>query len=194
MYALSSVDGRYRNYTKNISEYFSEFGFIKYRIHVEITYFIKLLELNLPELSDFKIDIELLINIYKNFSRQDFDEIKAIEKITNHDVKSIECFIKNKFLDLDIHKKHTYFIHFALTSQDINNTATSLSIKQYIDRIYLMDYVIFSCKLKSLISEYRDKVMLSFTHGQPAVPTTMGKELKVFDYRLSLQIQNLKNI
>ena len=175
--AISPIDGRYRSKTKSLSAYFSEEALIKYRVRVEIEYFIGLCELPLPQLKGFNPSLfEELRSIYMHFSSEDALEVKEIELTTNHDVKAVEYFIKKEFDKLELHA-YKEFIHFGLTSQDINNTAIPLSIKNAIQEIYLPDLEQIIIKLKNLIEEYKDIPLLSRTHGQPASPTRLGKEI-----------------
>jgi adenylosuccinate lyase len=178
--AISPIDGRYRSKTKSLSSYFSEEALIKYRVRVEIEYFIGLCELPLPQLKGFNPSLfEELRSIYKHFSSEDALEVKEIEITTNHDVKAVEYFIKKEFDKLEL-QAYKEFIHFGLTSQDINNTAIPLSIKNAIQEIYLPDLEEVIVKLENLVEEYKDIPLLSRTHGQPASPTRLGKEIKVF--------------
>lgn len=192
--AISPIDGRYRNTTEPLAAYFSEEALIKYRVFVEIEYFIALCELPLPQLKGVDKSVySALRNIYKNFSAADAAQIKEIEKITNHDVKAVEYFIKEKTdgLKLDEQKE---FIHFGLTSQDINNTAIPYTIKLAMDEcIYpVLNEVIQ--KLSALATEWKDVSMLARTHGQPASPTRLGKEIEVFVARLQQQVAQLKAV
>lgn len=190
--AISPVDGRYREQVKDLAPFFSEFGLIKYRVLIEIEYFIALCELPLPQLSDFpKERFQELRGLYENFSESDAEEIKTIEKTTNHDVKAVEYFIKSRFTGLD---KYAEFIHFGLTSQDINNTAIPLLLKHATEKVYLplLEQVIN--KLKAHAESWNSVSMLAKTHGQPASPTKLGKELLVFVERVNSQITQLKNI
>lgn len=192
--AISPIDGRYRKKVENLASYFSEEALIKYRVRVEIEYFIALCELPLPQLSDFDTSkYSELRNIYKNFDAQEALEIKEIEKTTNHDVKAVEYFIKNVFdkLGLSAYKE---FIHFGLTSQDINNTAIPLSVKEAINDVYVPEYLNVLNKLEELSQEWADVPMLARTHGQPASPTRLGKEIKVFAVRLKEQFNLLNDI
>ncbi|WP_310556506.1 adenylosuccinate lyase [Flavobacterium sp.] len=192
--AISPIDGRYRNKTISLSPYFSEEALIKYRVLVEVEYFIALSEANLPQLSgiDSKIYVDLR-KIYENFSTDDALTIKETEKTTNHDVKAVEYFIKNKFDDLGL-QQYKEFIHFGLTSQDINNTAIPLSTKEAFENVYLPSLIALVAKLKELSVEWRDIPMLARTHGQPASPTRLGKEIGVFVERLEEQLRLLFNI
>jgi adenylosuccinate lyase len=192
--AVSPIDGRYHSKTVSLSPYFSEEALIKYRVLVEIEYFIALCELPLPQLSE--IDNSLFQDlrlIYQQFSSEDALEIKETEKVTNHDVKAVEYFIKNKFETLNLHQ-YKEFIHFGLTSQDINNTAIPLSTKEAFEKVYLPILIELIAKLKSLSIEWKDIPMLAKTHGQPASPTRLGKEILVFVERLEEQLRFLFNI
>ena len=192
--AISPIDGRYRSKTKSLSSYFSEEALIKYRVRVEIEYFIGLCELPLPQLKGFNPSLfEELRSIYKHFSSEDALEVKKIEITTNHDVKAVEYFIKKEFDKLEL-QAYKEFIHFGLTSQDINNTAIPLSIKNAIQEIYLPDLEEVIVKLENLVEEYKDIPLLSRTHGQPASPTRLGKEIKVFLKRIEVQKENLIQI
>lgn len=185
--AISPVDGRYHSKTKALQAYYSEYGLIRYRVLVEVEYFIALTAIPLPSLKDFPADqIEALRDLYRNFSEDDALWIKETEKTTNHDVKAVEYFLKEKMTALGL-ERYLEFIHFGLTSQDINNTAVPLSLKEGIDTVYLplLDDVI--AKIKELETEWKDVPMLARTHGQAASPTRLGKELKVFRERLELQ-------
>jgi len=186
--SISPIDGRYRKHVSELAEYFSEYALIKYRIYVEIQYFIALCKIPLPPLSDFDSSrFKTLISWYEQFSLEDALRIKEIEKNTNHDIKAVEYYLKEKF-EKEGWTKHKEFIHFALTSQDINNTAIPLSIKKFIHEHYLplLDNILD--KLINLSNEYRDIVMLAHTHGQPASPTRLGKEIMVFIERIHKQI------
>jgi len=192
--AISPIDGRYRSKTQPLSPYFSEQALIKYRVLVEVEYFISLCELPIPQLNGVdKTLFEALRNIYRNFSADDALAIKEIEKTTNHDVKAVEYFIKSAFekLGLDAHKE---FIHFGLTSQDINNTAIPLSTKEAFEDVYLPSLIGLISKLKELSTEWADIPMLARTHGQPASPTRLGKEIHVFVERLEEQLRLLFNV
>ena len=192
--AVSPIDGRYRSKTSSLSKYFSEEALIKYRVLVEIEYFIALCEIPLPQLKDVNPDLfESLRNIYKNLSTDDALWIKETEKITNHDVKAVEYFIKNAFEKLGI-SEYKEFIHFGLTSQDINNTAIPLSTKEAFEKVYMPSLITLTSKLKDLSVEWRDIPMLARTHGQPASPTRLGKEFGVFVERLEEQMRLLFNI
>ncbi len=192
--AISPVDGRYRKQVGELALYFSEYALIKYRVKVEIEYFMALTELPLPQLADFDTDLSnSLRSIYTNFSLEDAQKIKETEKITNHDVKAVEYFIKEKFVDLGI-GNYQEFVHFGLTSQDINNTAIPLLFKDAIYQVFnpLMKELLE--KMKNLSQKWADVPMLAFTHGQPASPTRLGKELAVFIYRLGKQNDNFLEI
>ena len=192
--AISPIDGRYRNKISSLANYFSEEALIKYRVRVEIEYFIALCEIPLPQLADFNTTLfDDLRKIYQDFTTNDAQKIKDIEKITNHDVKAVEYFIKEKFDDLGL-QKHKEFIHFGLTSQDINNTAIPLSIKEVLEDVYVPHFKEVIEKLQELVIEWKDISMLARTHGQPASPTRLGKEINVFVVRLQEQFKQLKNI
>ncbi|EKF56464.1 adenylosuccinate lyase [Galbibacter marinus] len=192
--AISPIDGRYRSKTDKLAEYFSEEALIKFRVRVEIEYFIALCEIPLPQLKGFdSSQFSKLRDIYNDFKSEDALAIKEIEKTTNHDVKAVEYFIKEKFdrLGLQAYKE---FIHFGLTSQDINNTAIPLSIKEALEQSYLPSYESLIDKLQSLAKQWENVPMLARTHGQPASPTRLGKEIQVFVVRLSEQFNSLKTI
>ncbi|MFY7958282.1 MAG: adenylosuccinate lyase [Flavobacterium macrobrachii] len=192
--AISPIDGRYRKATKPLAEFFSEEALIKYRVLVEVEYFISLCENNLPQLKNVNPTVfEALRNIYKNFSTEDALWIKETEKTTNHDVKAVEYFIKEKFETLGL-SQFKEFIHFGLTSQDINNTAIPLSTKDAFEKVYLPSLISVIAKLKELSVEWKDIPMLARTHGQPASPTRLGKEILVFVERLEEQMRLLFNI
>ena len=192
--AISPIDGRYRKATKPLANYFSEEALIKYRVLVEVEYFISLCESNLPQLKGVDKNVfEDLRNIYKNLSTDDALWIKETEKTTNHDVKAVEYFIKNKFEKLGL-SDYKEFIHFGLTSQDINNTAIPLSTKEAFEKVYLPSLIAVIAKLKELSVEWKDIPMLARTHGQPASPTRLGKEILVFVERLEEQMRLLFNI
>ncbi|MGN7513863.1 MAG: adenylosuccinate lyase [Allomuricauda sp.] len=192
--AISPIDGRYRNKTKALKDYFSEEALIKYRVQVEIEYFIALCEVPLPQLADFnKALFPELQKIYQEFSSEDAQTIKDIEKTTNHDVKAVEYFIKQKFDGLKL-QKYKEFIHFGLTSQDINNTAIPLSIKEAMNDVYVPSYLEVFEKLKELSKEWENIPMLARTHGQPASPTRLGKEIEVFVERFKEQFNLLNDI
>ncbi|AXT59027.1 adenylosuccinate lyase [Aquimarina sp. AD10] len=192
--AISPIDGRYASKTQSLSAYFSEEALIKYRVLVEIEYFIALCELPLPQLQGVDNAVfEKLRAIYSDFSTNDAQAIKDIEKVTNHDVKAVEYFIKEKFdlLGLQAYKE---FIHFGLTSQDINNTAIPLSIKEAIGDVYIPQYLELKDKLTTLVKEWSNIPMLARTHGQPASPTRLGKEIQVYVTRLEAQFDLLNDI
>ena len=191
--AISPIDGRYSNQTTHLSEFFSEKALIKYRLKVEVEYFIKLTLTGIDQLKNWNVkNNSSLRDIYKNFDNNDCDQVKNIEKITNHDVKAVEYFLKEKFKSLG-YEEYSEFIHFGLTSQDINNTAIPLSFKDYIVNYYkLLDD--FLLKLKNKAEEYKEITMLAKTHGQPASPTRLGKEFEVFIVRIEEQLENLKQI
>tara|TARA_B100001059_G_C17774551_1_gene550447 strand:+ start:112 stop:1455 length:1344 start_codon:yes stop_codon:yes gene_type:complete len=185
--AISPIDGRYRSKTKFLAPYFSEEALIKYRVQVEVEYFIALCELPLPQLEDFNSSLfEELRSIYLHFSSDDALEIKSIENTTNHDVKAVEYFIKSEFDKLELND-FKEFIHFGLTSQDINNTAIPLSIKNAVEQIYLPQLNEVIDGLNGIVEEYKDIPLLSRTHGQPATPTRLGKEIDVFVERIKNQ-------
>jgi len=192
--AISPIDGRYRSKVENLGPFFSEEALIKYRVKVEIEYFIALCEIPLPQLVNFDNSLfPQLRSIYIDFTSEDAQKIKDIESITNHDVKAVEYFIKEKFdaLSLQAYKE---FIHFGLTSQDINNTATPLSINDAFDVVYYPELATLLEKLRQLAVAWADVPMLARTHGQPASPTRLGKEFLVFIERIEQQIRQLQNI
>ena len=190
--AISPVDGRYRNKAENLAAYFSEYALIKYRVQVEIEYFITLSEF-LPQLRALTTgeNKEALRKIYREFSVEDATRIKEIESVTNHDVKAVEYFIKEKF-DLLSLQEYKEFIHFGLTSQDINNTSVPLSIKDALNEVYFPGLQEVIDMLKKYAEDWADVPMLAKTHGQPASPTRLGKEVMVFVYRLEQQVKLLK--
>lgn len=191
--AISPIDGRYRNKVEKLAPYFSEQALIKYRVQVEIEYFIALCEIPLPQLVNFDNNLHNnLREIYKQFSEEDAQKIKNIEKTTNHDVKAVEYFIKEKFDALKL-EEYKEFIHFGLTSQDINNTAVPLSVKESLSDVYLPELVLLIQKLNDLSAEWKEIPMLARTHGQPASPTRLGKEIAVFSERIQQQLQPLQN-
>ncbi len=192
--AISPIDGRYAGKTKSLIDYFSEFALIKYRVHVEVQYFKALCEIPLPQLSDFtKEKISVLENVAAEFSVEQAQEIKDIEKVTNHDVKAVEYFLKKQFDELGI-EAFKEFIHFGLTSQDVNNTATPLSLKDALNEVYLPFFQQVRNEIAKLAEEWKDIPMLARTHGQPASPTRLGKEFDVFVERLNVQMEQLKDI
>jgi len=192
--AISPVDGRYRNKVDALGEYFSEYALVRYRVLVEVEYFIALCEVPLPQLKDFNNDLFTdLRSIYLDFTVEDAQKVKDIESVTNHDVKAVEYFIKEKFDALNL-QPYKEFIHFGLTSQDINNTATPYSLRDAVHDVYypLLDQLIG--KLESLSDVRKEIAMLARTHGQPASPTRLGKEIQVYVYRLKRQLDLLKSI
>ncbi len=192
--AISPIDGRYRNKIAALSSFFSEEALIKYRVKIEIEYFISLCEIPLPQLKSFDTSLfHELRNIYVNFSSNDAQKIKDIENVTNHDVKAVEYFIKEKFDILKL-EKFKEFIHFGLTSQDINNTAVPLSIKDAFENVFIPELNALIEKLEELSKAWKEIPMLAKTHGQPASPTRLGKEFYVFVERIKQQIILLNNI
>ena len=192
--AISPVDGRYRSKTEQLSDTFSEFGLIRYRVMVEVEYFIALCEAGIPQISDLDPDrLDGLRKIYREFSLEDAEKVKQIEKVTNHDVKAVEYFVKEQFEILGF-SDYKEFIHFGLTSQDINNTATPLSLRDALDHTYypLLDQL--TQELEKLAADWDRIPMLARTHGQPASPTRLGKEIKVFIERLDVQLEQLEEI
>lgn len=191
--AISPIDGRYRSKCEQLDEYFSEFALIRYRVRVEVEYFIALCEIPLPQLATVPTDIfDRLRSIYRDFSLADAQRIKDIEATTNHDVKAVEYFLKEQFDALNI-SKYKEFIHFGLTSQDINNTAVPMSVREAINNVYLPTLEQLVDELEARADEWADLPMLAKTHGQPASPTRLGKEIRVFSYRLKQQIDLLKS-
>ena len=192
--AISPIDGRYSSKTSELNKFFSEKALMKYRLIVEIEYFISLCEFDIPELQGFDSSkFELLRKIYIDFSNDDAAIIKGIEKTTNHDVKAIEYFLKEKFEELNL-SKFVEFIHFGLTSQDINNTAIPLSLKEMFDEVYYNSIELILSSLEEISNEWKDIPMIARTHGQPASPTKLGKEIKVFITRINEQLKLLRNI
>lgn len=192
--AVSPVDGRYGQQTEKLYPYFSEYGLIKYRVFIELEYFIALCELPLPQLATIdRSCFEKLRDIYRYFSVEDALNIKNIEKTTNHDVKAVEYFLKDRFATLNL-SEFREFVHFGLTSQDINNTAVPCSLRDALANVYFPLADEITSTLERLSFEWANVSMLARTHGQPASPTRMGKEIKVFEYRLSKQINVLKHI
>ncbi|MCF0194899.1 MAG: adenylosuccinate lyase [Bacteroidaceae bacterium] len=191
--AISPVDGRYRGKAEALADYFSEYALIRYRVRVEIEYFITLCELPLPQLATFPGELfGRLRDIYGNFSEEDAAHVKEIESVTNHDVKAVEYFIKEKFDEIGGLEAYKEFIHFGLTSQDINNTSVPLSLKEALDEVYypMMEELIG--QLEAYAEDWKDIPMLAKTHGQPASPTRLGKEVRVFAYRMKRQLDMLK--
>ena len=192
--AISPIDGRYASKTSSLIPYFSEEALIRYRVQVEIEYFIALVELELPQLNDFQQkNFSKLRDLYLEFTVQDAVKIKETEKVTNHDVKAVEYFIKEKFDALNL-QKYKEFIHFGLTSQDINNTAIPLSLKDAINNVYVPLLMEVKNKLKLLSEEWSEVSMLARTHGQPASPTRLGKEIEVFVVRIEEQFDLMNDI
>jgi len=192
--AISPVDGRYRIKTEPLADYYSEYALIRYRIKVEIEYFIALCEIPLPQLQSFdKSKYENMRDLYRNFNIHYAEQVKSFEEETNHDVKAMEYFLKEKFGELGI-EKYSEFIHFGLTSQDANNTAIPLSNKEAIEQIYMPYFEDVLLRLRGFVKDWAKVPMLARTHGQPASPTRLGKEFAVFLERLETQIAQLKNI
>ncbi len=193
--AISPIDGRYRSKTEPLDGYFSELALIKYRVRVEIEYFITLCELPLPQLSSFDHQLfEVLRNIYRNFDINSAQRVKDIEKVTNHDVKAVEYFIKEEFDRIGGLDAYKEFIHFGLTSQDINNTSVPLSIKEALENVYYPQVEELVAQLQQYAEEWKEVPMLAKTHGQPASPTRLGKEIMVYVYRLTEQLNALKTV
>ncbi|MCI7309335.1 MAG: adenylosuccinate lyase [Prevotella sp.] len=191
--AISPIDGRYREKTASLAPYFSEYALIRYRVRVEIEYFIALCELPLPQLAGFDSNLfDQLRNIYRNFTLEDAQRVKDIEKVTNHDVKAVEYFIKEAFDQLGGLEQYKEFIHFGLTSQDINNTSVPLSLKEALEDVYYPQLEELIAQLQAYAEEWKDVPMLAKTHGQPASPTRLGKEVMVYVYRLNEQLATLK--
>lgn len=191
--AVSPIDGRYRGKTDSLASYFSEYALIKYRVRVEIEYFITLCELPLPQLASFDHNLfERLRDIYRNFSETDAQRVKDIEKVTNHDVKAVEYFIKEELDKIGGLDEYKEFIHFGLTSQDINNTSVPLSVKDALAEVYYPQVEELIAQLSEYAEEWKDIPMLAKTHGQPASPTRLGKEVMVYVYRLTEQLNQLK--
>ncbi|MBQ2210878.1 MAG: adenylosuccinate lyase [Prevotella sp.] len=192
--AISPIDGRYRSKTQPLAEYFSEYALIRYRVRVEIEYFITLCELPLPQLEDFDHSLfESLRDIYRNFTEQNAARVKEIEQTTNHDVKAVEYFIKEELDKIGNLEKYKEFIHFGLTSQDINNTSVPLSIKEALDEVYYPMVEELIEQLNDYAEQWKSVPMLAKTHGQPASPTRLGKEVMVYVYRLEEQLRALKD-
>ena len=192
--AVSPVDGRYARQTEPLREYFSEYALIRYRVRIEIEYFIALCEIPLPQLADFdRTKYEALRDIYRNMTPEDAAKVKEIEKVTNHDVKAVEYFIKDRFKDMDI-MKWGEFVHFGLTSQDINNTSVPLSFKEAIEDCFMPLLQEVLGIINGMAQEWAEIPMLAKTHGQPASPTRVGKEFKVFAVRLEEQIRQFSQL
>ena len=192
--AVSPIDGRYRSKTECLADYFSEYALIRYRVRVEIEYFITLCELPLPQLKSFNSELfEQLRDIYRNFDKASAARVKEIESITNHDVKAVEYFIKEEFDKIGGLDDYKEFIHFGLTSQDINNTSVPLSIKEALEEVFYPQIEELIAQLKEYAEAWKDVPMLAKTHGQPASPTRLGKEVEVYVYRLSEQLATLRN-
>ena len=192
--AVSPIDGRYRSKTESLADYFSEYALIRYRVRVEIEYFITLCELPLPQLESFNSNLfEQLRDIYRNFDEASAARVKEIESITNHDVKAVEYFIKEEFDKIGGLDDYKEFIHFGLTSQDINNTSVPLSVKEALEEVFYPQIEELIAQLKEYAEEWKDVPMLAKTHGQPASPTRLGKEVEVYVYRLSEQLATLRN-
>ena len=190
--AISPIDGRYRGKTESLAAYFSEYALIRYRVRVEIEYFIALCELPLPQLKSFPGELfPRLRAIYQDFTEADAQRVKDIEKVTNHDVKAVEYFLKEQFDAIGGLEQYKEFIHFGLTSQDINNTSVPLSIKEALDEVYYPQIQELIGQLEEYAEEWKDVPMLAKTHGQPASPTRLGKEVMVFVYRLKRQMAML---
>ena len=194
--AISPIDGRYRGKTEPLAEYFSEYALIRYRVRVEIEYFIALCELPLPQLQNLDHSLfESLRDIYRNFTEQDAQRVKEIEKTTNHDVKAVEYFIKERLTEISAFPADAMeFIHFGLTSQDINNTSVPLSIKEALNKVYVPMLEELISQLEEYAEAWKNVPMLAKTHGQPASPTRLGKEVMVYVYRLRTQLESLKNV
>ena len=191
--AISPIDGRYRNKTQALAGYFSEYALIRYRVRVEIEYFISLCELPLPQLERFDHSLfERLRDIYRRFDEQHAQRVKDIEKVTHHDVKAVEYFLKEEFDKIGGLEPFKEFIHFGLTSQDINNTATPLLLKEALHEVYYPQVEELVAQLQQYADEWSDVPMLAKTHGQPASPTRLGKEMMVYVYRLAEQLKTLK--
>lgn len=191
--AISPIDGRYRNKTQALADYFSEYALIRYRVRVEIEYFISLCELPLPQLEQFDHNLfKRLRDIYRDFNEESAQRVKDIEKVTNHDVKAVEYFLKEEFDKIGGLESFKEFIHFGLTSQDINNTATPLLLKESLYDVYYPQMEELIDQLQQYAEEWRNVPMLAKTHGQPASPTRLGKEIMVYAYRLTEQLEILK--
>jgi adenylosuccinate lyase len=194
LFAISPIDGRYRSKAEPYAAYFSEFALIRYRVRVEVEYFIALCKLPLEQLKGIDAAVFLdLKKIYVDFTEEDAQRIKTIEQTTNHDVKAVEYFLKEKFDLLDLHE-YKEFIHFGLTSQDINNTSVPLSIKEALENVFYPEAEKVIATLHKMADDWKDISMLAKTHGQPASPTRLGKEIMVFVYRLEEQMKQLKTV
>lgn len=192
--AISPVDGRYRGKVSELAPYYSEFALIQYRVRVEIEYFIALCELPVPQLQGVDKNLfESLRDIYRNFSLEDAETVKNTEKVTNHDVKAVEYFIKGKFDEMGL-SDYKEFIHFGLTSQDINNTSVPMMVKESLQNVFIPAVEELIAKLNAFAEDWKEVPMLAKTHGQPASPTRLGKEIKVFAYRLEEQLATLKTV
>ncbi len=191
--AISPIDGRYRGKTEPLADYFSEYALIRYRVRIEIEYFIALCELPLPQLAPLdKTLFDRLRDIYLNFGENEARRVKAIEEVTNHDVKAVEYFIKEAFDQIGGLEAYKEFVHFGLTSQDINNTSVPLSVKEALEHVFYPQVEALIAQLHAYADEWKDVPMLARTHGQPASPTRLGKEVMVFAYRLTEQLNLLK--
>ena len=191
--AISPIDGRYRGKTEKLADYFSEYALIRYRVRVAIEYFISLCELPLPQLKGFDHNLfERLRDIYRKLDEKDAARVKEIEKTTNHDVKAVEYFIKEEFDKIGGLDKYKEFVHFGLTSQDINNTSVPLMLKEALNDVYYPMVEELIAQLQTYAEEWKDVAMLAKTHGQPASPTRLGKEIEVYVYRLTEQLKSLK--
>ena len=191
--AISPIDGRYRGKTEPLADYFSEYALIRYRVRIEIEYFIALCELPLPQLAPLnKTLFDRLRDIYLNFGENEARRVKAIEEVTNHDVKAVEYFIKEVFDQIGGLEAYKEFVHFGLTSQDINNTSVPLSVKEALEHVFYPQVEALIIQLHTYADEWKDVPMLARTHGQPASPTRLGKEVMVFAYRLTEQLNLLK--
>ncbi|MCS6832138.1 MAG: lyase family protein, partial [Flammeovirgaceae bacterium] len=191
--AISPIDGRYRNKVESLGSYFSEFALMRYRVLVEVEYLIALIELPLPQLSHVGREIfPSLRNIYLKFNLEHAQQIKQIENTTNHDVKAVEYFIKHQLALLNLAHIEE-FVHFGLTSQDVNNTAIPLMLKEACETLLFPQWQLLIAELEKMSITWKDVPMLAYTHGQPASPTRVGKEIKVFSYRLEKQFSALKS-
>ncbi len=192
--AISPIDGRYRGKTEHLADYFSEYALIRYRVRVEVEYFISLCELPLPQLASFDHSLfAKLRSVYKDFNEASAQRVKDIEKVTNHDVKAVEYFLKEEFDKIGGLDAYKEFIHFGLTSQDINNTSVPLSMKEALAEVYIPVVEELIAQLRTYAEEWKNVPMLAKTHGQPASPTRLGKEIMVFVYRLDEQLAELRH-